>query len=166
MEIIEPRPTLAAVAGTLALPRVIEWLRLRGKAPDDNGAFLHALVLIFEAEPDAYRIARFGETQWNWPSDQDLVVILLESIHSALNLHETAVKEWVLRTGVRFPRQPREAVLFRDAEGELCHGIVQTVHKSTAEAIVAVITDLEERTRTTPMVKLRAEEVVERSAAV
>lgn len=166
MEIIESRPTIAAIAATDALPRVVDWLRLRGKAPEDFTGFLSALTSLFGTHTDAYRIARYGETEWEWPADQELVMILAESYYKATTLYEQVIKEWVLRTGVRFPRQPRDAVLFYDAENELCHGIVQTVNQGTAEAIVAVITDLEERSRTTPMVKLRAEEVVERSVVV
>jgi len=162
-ELLEPRPNHATVAATLAMPPVLKWLASHDKEPVGKEHFLKALKFVYEREQSTYTIAKYAEENWSWPSDTKLVMILEEARIEAFRLHDVVVHDWVTRTGIRFPRQVREAVLFRDVDGELCHGIVQNVFPTTAEAIVAVITDIDDRSRQTPMIKLRAEEIIERA---
>lgn len=162
MKPVEPRPTLKSIAAATAELAIIGWMRGLGQQPQNSEGFSRAVQFLFMQGDDAYKLARFAEDQWQWSANADLVMVLHHALTTAKANIDEKTKEWVLRSGVRFPLNPRDPVQFRNADGELCHGVVQNVLPKTAEAVVAMITELEDRTLSTPLVRITAEEVVER----
>jgi hypothetical protein len=166
MVLIEARPTIEQHTATVVLPVIIGWMRGHGQSPVDKAGFEQAVKHLCGVSLDAFAMAKYAETEWKWPSDTMLILVLNHGVTEAAKTFPDVVKAWVMANGIRFPVPPRSAVLFRDAMGELCHGIVQNLLPSTAEAVVALIADEADRSRETAMIRLRAEEVIERHAAV
>jgi len=160
VQVVQPRPTFPAVAGTLAFPAVMLWLKEHDQQPAPNIDILAALINLFNYERDAYKLAAYVQRQWSWPSDLALVQLLAYADKEAERLLPVAIKEWVISSGVRFPASLNEAVSFLDDEGNVQRGIVQNIFRDTSEALVALVTDLEHRNRQTILLKLQSEEVL------
>jgi hypothetical protein len=160
VQVVQPRPTFATVAGALALPSVLIWLREHDRHPRPDSNILNALITIFSYERDAYKLAAYCQGEWSWPSDLALVQLLAYADKEAERLMPVAIKEWVISSGVRFPANLNDTVSFLDDQGNEQFGIVQNVFLDTAEALVALVTDLEQRNRQTILLKLCSEEVL------
>jgi hypothetical protein len=162
---VEARPTELSVVVAYGRKPVTDWLNKKGMALVNPAQVDKLLTDLFQGFPDGFAMAkRIDQSDISWPVDASLVATLHACITEGRPLYRKAVLEWVMRSGVRFPLKPRDAVLFMEpGETVPTHGIVQNVLPETAEAIIAKVTSLDLRDRATPLVKITAEEVIERA---
>lgn len=159
MTAIPPRPTLAASSAIEATVPVRNWLASKGLAAVPS-KFEECLAAAFLSATDAYAIARNCEVHFKWPADAELVALLAEALTAGKATQALRVKQWVVATGIRFPAQPKQQVAFEDGP-QVLTGIVVNVLADTAEAVVVLCTDLAQRSKDTPMRRLKAEEILD-----
>jgi hypothetical protein len=81
---------------------------------------------------DGFRAAALLQIQFGYPADHDLVVLLKRVIERVPNALRDAERDWVLKTGMRAPAKPGDAIAWLSPDDEPREGFVDTVDQGRA----------------------------------
>ncbi len=144
---------------TLAVAEVIEdvrvWAVTIGAVPEDHNKveFLALVTLAMIESPDAYDFVRYIHQFFDWPVDGNLTRIIDRAYLRLRILTPKVVREWVIKTGTRFPHKEGVSIAFRIGDANM-RGTIKAVIKGEALAMVEVFS------RKPRIVRVMSEEVL------
>ncbi len=128
---------------TLAVAEVIKdvraWAIDCGAVPEDHdeNEFLALVTLAMIESPDAYDCTRYIDQFFDWPVDGNLTRILDRAYFRLKIITPKVVREWVIKTGARFPHKEGTGIAFRIGDITM-RGTIKAVIHGEAVAMVEV----------------------------